>query len=63
MSKLLALIIIIKSRGGQLRNFGLSIKFVNLRIYVQSMPTDKIAQKPQNSLIASSIHTKWQSLM
>ena len=58
MSKLLALIIIIQSRGGQLRNFGLSVKFVNLRnvqankfylntfrkIYVKPMPTDKIGE-------------------
>ena len=77
MSKLLGLIIIIQSRGGQLRNFELSVKFVNLRnvqanqfylniirkIYVQSMPTNIVTPKPQNPLITSSNHTKWQSLM
>ena len=77
MSKLLGLIIIIQSRGGQLRNFEFSVKFVNVRnvqakqfylnimrkIYVQSMPTNIVTPKPQNSLITSSNHTKWQSLM
>ena len=63
MSKLLGLIIIIQSRGGQLRNFELSVKFVNLRnvqanqfylniirkIYVQSMPTNIVTPKPQKA--------------
>ena len=77
MSKLLGLIIIIQSRGGQLRNFEFSVKFVNLRnvqanqfylntfrkIYVHYMSTEKVAPKPQNSLITNFNHTKWQSLM
>ena len=72
MSKLLGLIIIIQSRGGQLRNFELSVKFVNLRnvqanqfylniirkIYVQSMPTNIVTSNPEITYLPPLIQAR-----